>query len=266
MAAIYRAHDRLTDQAVAIKLLRRECDDDADRFRSEAELLAGLEHPGIVRYIHHGKAEDGQLYLAMEWLEGEDLGARLINGPLSVDETLRLITRVAEALGMAHARGIVHRDIKPSNLFLVDGQVDRVKLLDFGFARPTLEAARSAQTQTDIVVGTPMYMAPEQARGPRRLDARADIFSLGCVFFACLAGESPFFGDDPLGVLAKIVREEAPALGEVVETVPPDIDDYVARMLCKDPDGRPRDGAAVVRELRSLTDPRTPSMRSGCPR
>jgi serine/threonine protein kinase/tetratricopeptide (TPR) repeat protein len=255
MAAVYHARDRQTGQPVAIKLLRRDWeDDDAERFRSEAELLAGLQHPGIVRYVHHGQGAGGELYLALEWLDGEDLGARLQRGTLSLDETLQLISRVAEALGAAHARGIVHRDIKPSNLFLVDGRVDRVKLLDFGIARPVLASARSAPTRTGIVVGTPMYMAPEQARGHRQLDARADIFALGCVLYACLAGESPFTGDDPLSVLARILLEEAPLISSVLPTVPPEIEELGARMLSKDPAGRPADGAAVVRELGSLTD------------
>src|SRR5262249_49662727 len=160
-----------------------------------------LRHAGIVRYVAHGETPDGELFLAMEWLEGEDLASRLRRMPLTTDETVALGKRVAEALAIAHARGVVHRDLKPSNLFLVDNDVERVTILDFGIAR-LCDAARV--TQTGAVLGTPGYMAPEQARGNDEIDPRADVFALGCVLFECLTGSPAFPGDHFMAILAKI--------------------------------------------------------------
>ena len=178
MGSVFRARDLLTGEDVALKTIRG-CGDEqqAERFEREAALLAQLEHPAIVRYVAHGRCE-GQHYLVMEWLEGESLSARLWRGPLDHAESVLLGQRVAAALAALHARGIVHRDVKPSNLILCDGEVERVKLVDFGVAR-----SRRARALTTVgaMVGTPGYMAPEQARGERRIDARADIFALGCV-------------------------------------------------------------------------------------
>src|SRR6185295_14133489 len=145
MGEVFRARDRLTGAIVAIKLLAERRDHHGARFAREVDVLAELSHPGIVRYIAHGATATGRLFLAMEWLDGEDLKTRLDRAPLPVGETVVLATRVAEALGAAHARGIVHRDLKPSNLFLVGGRVDHVKLIDFGIAQ---KEGLSALTQT----------------------------------------------------------------------------------------------------------------------
>src|SRR5262249_5346179 len=157
-------------------------------FTREALVLAELMTPGIVRYVAHGVAETGALYLVMEWLDGCDLAERLKTGPMSVDESILVIRQAAAALVPAHQRGSVHRDIKPSNLFLAGGDVTELRLVDFGVAR--LAEAGGPSTQTGLVIGTPGYMAPEQARGDRDVDARADVFSLGCVLFECLTGRA----------------------------------------------------------------------------
>src|SRR5262249_44843238 len=159
--------------------------------------------------------------------------------------SISLAARVADALAAAHARGVVHRDIKPSNLFLPDGDIARVKVLDFGVARMS-GGARAEASLTAGRVGTPRYMAPEQARGEKEIDARADVFSLGCVLYACLAGRAAFLGDDEIGVLAKILLEDPPRVREVKPGVPKPVDDLVMRMLSKDPAGRPQDGAALA--------------------
>src|SRR5262249_5842215 len=172
MGTVFRATDRRAGEKVALKVLRYEDEDMRARFEREATFLAALEHPRIVRYIDHGIAEDG-LYLAMEWLDGEDLARRLQRGPLSVVESVALAGSIADALAAAHTRGIVHRDVKPSNVFLVNGDLGAVKLLDFGIARAAVTATR-LRTSTGIALGTPGYMAPEQARGERTIDARAD--------------------------------------------------------------------------------------------
>jgi serine/threonine protein kinase len=136
----------------------------------------------------------------MEWLDGEDLSRRLRRSRLSLDETLRLVTGVAEALGAAHARGIIHRDLKPSNLFLVGGRPEQVKLVDFGIAQL---GDLSRMTRTGMALGTPAYMAPEQARGDDSLDLRADLFSLGCVLFECVTGQSAFKGAHVVALLRR---------------------------------------------------------------
>jgi serine/threonine protein kinase len=180
----------------------------------------------------------------MEWLEGEDLATRLRRGPLGVEESQRLVTRAAEALGVAHSRGIVHRDIKPSNLFLTaDGDI---KVIDFGIARTATVALD--MTRTGMILGTPGYLAPEQARrGARALDARADVFALGCVLFECLTGQPAFSGDNPLAILSRVLLEEVPAVSTLRADVPPALDVLLSQMLDKDPDNRPPNGAEVAR-------------------
>src|SRR6185369_5896447 len=135
MGEVFRARDRMSGEVVAVKVLSDERSLRTERFVREIQLLAELSCPGIVRYISHGVTASGQLFLVMEWLDGEDLRARLQRGPLTVREAVALATRVAEALGAAHARGIVHRDLKPSNLFLPGGHIDQAKVLDFGIAQ-----------------------------------------------------------------------------------------------------------------------------------
>jgi tetratricopeptide (TPR) repeat protein/predicted Ser/Thr protein kinase len=258
MGAVYRAHDRVTGGDAAVKILHGESTaSHRDRFAREARLLAEMTIPAVVRHLAHGLTDRGEQFLAMEWLEGEDLAARLRREALGAGEAVRLACRVAEALGAAHARGIVHRDIKPSNLFLIACNVERIKVLDFGIAH--IQAVRDAMTRTGATIGTPGYMAPEQARGSRDLDARADVFSLGCVLFECLAGHPPFVGDTSMAVLAKILLEEAPRISSVRDDLPQELDDLLARMLSKDPAGRPRDGmiiAAALEALGEVTDAR----------
>src|SRR5262249_45112114 len=151
---------------------------DNERFAREAQLLSELHHPGIVSYVAHGQTPQGLRFLAMEWLEGEDLAQRLSRGALPLGETLLLIQRVAEALAFAHAHGVLHRDLKPTNLFLPDRDISRVRILDFGIARKL--STSQAVTRTGTIMGTPEYMAPEQARGSRELTPAVDVFSLGC--------------------------------------------------------------------------------------
>ncbi len=248
MGAVYLARDLAADSAVALKILQRTSLD--ERLAREAQLLAELRHPRIVRYVAHGRAESGEHYLAMEWLEGEDLAQRLEREALSLAETLTLATAVAEGLGAAHARGIIHRDVKPSNIFLVDRQVDRLKLLDFGVARGRGE---HKATRTGVTLGTPGYMAPEQARGSRDVDARADVFSLGCVLFECLTGRAAFVGEQVMALLAKILLESPPRASELHPGVPPALDELVARMMSKDVEARPRDGREVAAALASTS-------------
>ncbi|MCC6555309.1 MAG: protein kinase, partial [Polyangiaceae bacterium] len=247
MGSVYRALDRETGEIVAIKTLHQPSHD-GKRFLREAHVLAELRHPGVVRYVAHGVTGAGAAYLAIEWLEGHDLEERLQGGPLGARDALALAGRVAEALGAAHARGVIHRDIKPANLFLVGGDLRAVKILDFGVAR----FGEVSATRTGAVIGTPAYMAPEQARGERGIDARADVFALGAVLFECLTGRPPFVADHLMAVLATVLLEEAPRASELSREVPAELDALIARMLSKDREGRPVDGAAVARAVAEL--------------
>ncbi|WP_437996819.1 protein kinase [Sorangium sp. So ce185] len=251
MGTIYRALDRATGAPVALKLLGQPDRSAAHRFEHEARILAELDHPRIVRHVAHGVTPDEVPYLAMEWLEGESLAQRLARQKLDLEESLAVLRATAEALGAAHARGIVHRDIKPGNLLLVGGEVAGLKVLDFGIART--KRTLGALTRTGSVMGTPGYMAPEQATGDRdRLDARADIFSLGAVVFECLTGRPAFQGQHVMALLAKLLMEDPPRVRHLRPELPQELDDFVARMLAKDPEQRPRDGSAVLEALDAL--------------
>ena len=188
-AAVFRAKDLATGARVALKVLRGDGDPDHARFAREIEWLRGLAHPGIVRYVAHGVTAAGEPFLAMEWLEGEDLAARLARGPLSRRRRRSpCVRRAAQALGAAHARGVVHRDVKPSNLFLAGRRRSTASRSSTSASRGARRrASRSRRPARSL--GTPGYMAPEQARGERGVDARADVFSLGCVLFECLTGQ-----------------------------------------------------------------------------
>ncbi|MEI8258242.1 MAG: serine/threonine-protein kinase, partial [Deltaproteobacteria bacterium] len=244
MGAVYRARDRLTGAPIALKRLSGDHSLTA-RFEREARVLADLSHPGIVRYVAHGAMADGGPWLAMEWLDGEDLSARLARGPLAVSDAVGLVERVASALGAAHAASVVHRDVKPSNIFLPGGDLARPILVDFGVARRL--DARS--TRTGQLLGTPAYMAPEQVRGSRDIGFGADVFSLGCVLFECLTGRPPFDGEHALAILGKVLLEEPPRLLSICPTAPRAIDDLVARMLAKAPEDRPADGHGTAQEI-----------------
>ncbi|MEJ7731934.1 MAG: protein kinase [Polyangiaceae bacterium] len=257
MARVYRAIDRQTGDDVALKILHADEAEDVGRFAREAELLADLHHPGIVRYVAHGTDAEGQCWLAMEWLEGEDLGERLRNGRLFVGQAMSLCRRVGEALAAAHARGIVHRDIKPSNIFLpADGDVERVRLLDFGIARAADVSRRL--TRTGMTMGTPGYMSPEQARGEGEADPRTDVFSLGCVLYECLSGEPAFEAGHAVAVLSRVLFDEPPALRDLCPEASHELCQLVVRMLAKEAAQRPADGRAVAEALATLAAPHEP--------
>ncbi len=171
MARVYRARDTATGDIVALKVLNNVEEHDLRRFAREVHALAELHHPSIVRYVAHGRTDKGLAYLAMEWLDGVGLDARLAAGPLAIEGAIAVARGIAGALALAHARGLVHRDVKPANVFLDGGDLGRAKLLDFGLARDAIAAM--ALTSTGELLGTPLYMSPEQARGERDLDARA---------------------------------------------------------------------------------------------
>lgn len=252
MGSVYRARDLQSGDIVALKLLHVQNGPlaDPERFVREARLLSELSHPGIVAYVAHGQTPEGQRFLAMEWLDGEDLSARLLRGPLPLQEALLLFKNVTEALAVAHRRGVIHRDVKPSNLFLPGGDLGRVKLLDFGLAR-RIESSL-AMTRTGAVMGTPTYMAPEQARGLRELTPAADVFSLGCLFYECLAGDPPFLGEHVAAVLARVLFEEPPPLSRRRPGLPHSVEAMLLRMLVKDPALRIPDAPDLLDQLSAV--------------
>lgn len=252
MGTIYRAIDRRSGVSVALKILRDKQGPSAERFDQEAALLKEVEHPAIVRYVAHGSAATGERFLAMEWLDGETLEDRLLRGPLGVLATVRLGKRVLEALQVAHAHKIVHRDIKPSNLFLPAGALEELKIIDFGIARRMFDARRI--TLVGSTLGTPMYMSPEQARGSAEIDARADVFSLGCVLFECLTGQPPFTGESPVAVLAKICLDDSLDVEQRCPGMPRELAALLGRMLAKEADARPPHAGELAAELGRLAE------------
>ncbi len=261
MGQVYQARDRRTGKTVALKVMHDAEKLESERFAREARILATLAHPGIVRYIDSGTTGDGEPYLVMEWLTGETLSARLQRTQMTLAESLALGRRVASALGAIHRRGIVHRDVKPSNLFLRGGAIDEVALIDFGMARRPI--ADPKLTVTGTMLGTPGYVAPEQVYSVPNLDGRADIFSLGCVLYRCLAGRAPFRSHDGLRMLLNRTPDQLPRLREIRPSIPPELDALISRMLSYSPDDRPHSGDAVAAELMVIeeSDPTPLSVR-----
>jgi tetratricopeptide (TPR) repeat protein len=259
VGVVYRALDETTGQAVALKIVDAEvgvAPGEEHRLKREGEVLRGLSHPGIVRVMASGILDGtGQPYLAMEWLEGEDLATRHRRAPLTFPECVELGIFVAQALEAAHDAGIVHRDVKPSNIFLCNERQDgsryldvRPKLLDFGVAA----SDDFRMSPGGDVVGTPAYMAPEQARGDAVIDARCDIYALGATLFELLANRPPHVGPTPIATLARLVTTAPPRLRELRRNIPPMLDNLIHRMLSGDAMDRPGSAQEVVETLSML--------------
>jgi hypothetical protein len=240
---VFRALDRRSGDAVAVKVLRSANDEDVDRFSREVEALSRLSHDAVVSHVADGRTPGGQPFLAMAWLEGETLEARLARGALSTRECFALARRIAGALATAHDAGVLHRDVKPANIVLVDGALARATLVDFGLVRRRQDPIRS---RAGVPLGTPAYMAPEQVRGELDLDARADLFGLGCVLYECLAGQRAFSGDDVIEVLSAVLLSEPAPLSERAPSSPTVLHRIIERTLAKDRARRPDSAAAVL--------------------
>jgi TolB-like protein/tetratricopeptide (TPR) repeat protein len=255
MAAVYLAHDLKHDRPIALKVLRPELAATLglDRFRREIHLAARLQHPHILTVLDSGEAA-GQLWFTMPYVEGESLRGRLIReGQLPIDAALRIAREAAQALQYAHEHGVIHRDIKPENLLLTtDGNT---LVADFGIAR-ALGGGEERLTETGLSLGTPRYMSPEQASAERALDARTDIYSLGCVLYEMLAGEPPFTGPTAQAILAKRFSEPAPSVRRVRPSVPEAVDLALQRALALVPADRFTTSAEFTRALQpSVTTP-----------
>jgi serine/threonine-protein kinase len=250
MATVWLARDVKHERPVAVKVLRRELGESvgADRFAREILITARFNHPNIVPVLDSGVLELGAVRLpwyAMPYVEGPSLRDHLArNGPLPLDEALRYAAEVADALDFAHARGVVHRDVKPGNILL---QAGHALVADFGIARAMDAASRAGTAMTtEGLLGTPVYMSPEQCRGEERLDGRSDLYALGCVLHEMLAGAPPFDGTTPQAVSVAHCSEPPPPLAERRPGIPPAVAALVDRALEK----RPADRWATARELR----------------
>jgi TolB-like protein len=251
MATVYLADDPRHRRQVAIKVFDAELAAalGQDRFLREIELTAGLTHPNILALYDSGLA-DGLAYYVMPFVEGKTLRDHLAEkGRLPLDEALRIVKGVADALAFAHRKGIVHRDIKPENVLL---QAGHPLVADFGIARAMSLVGDVAMTQTGMVVGTrPSYMSPEQTVGDSTVDGRSDIYSLACLLFEALTGSPPFKGGGPADIARRRLTEAAPRLRTSVSEVPGAIDDAVAKALARKPEERFETAEAFAAALKT---------------
>jgi len=264
MGVVYAATHPLIGKLAAVKVLRKElCDDplSLERFVDEARVVNQIGHPNIVDVFAFGTLPDGRSYFVMEWLKGQTLRARAANQTLNQREACTILRSLARALEAAHEQGVIHRDLKPDNVFLVDvrGELPSVKLLDFGIAKLVREDHQVARTATGAMVGTPQYVAPEQAKG-REIDHRVDVYSLGCVAFELLTGRTPFIADNAMEMVAMHLMEPPPHPRKLASRIHGDLDQLIVRMLAKDRDERPS-----LAEISLVLDraSRAPALRTG---
>src|SRR5262245_62877977 len=251
MGVVFSAEDLETHAQVALKVLH--ANQRPERFLREAGVLAEVAHPAVVRYVAHGVTERGQVYLAMEWLDGRSLSELIVERRLRYPECLNLLRRLLGGLSVAHEHGVVHRDLKPANILLPHDSLGAAKLIDFGIARRRFDPRI---TERGLLVGTLAYMSPEQARGVSEVAPSSDVFSLGSLVYKCMTGEAPFSGGDATAVLAKVLLDEPTPLMELC-AIPRDFDELVGRMLRKTPEHRPRDANAVLDSLERIGMPAT---------
>lgn len=271
MGVVYEAVNEAIERRVAIKVLHREYAQDpatASRFFDEARAVNRIEHPSLVQISDYGQTPDGMAYLVMEFLRGESLGQRLdrtraAGKRLAPGEVARIAWQTADALRAAHEKNVVHRDLKPDNLMLVRDPIapggERVKVLDFGIAK--LMATKAKRTATNAVMGTPLYMSPEQCRGDDALTDKSDVYSLGVMMYEMVAGKPPF--DNAAGgmiMASHIFRDPAP-LRALPNPPPEGVAQLISDMMAKEPAQRPTMAQAVAR-LESLgVNPSMPALR-----
>jgi serine/threonine-protein kinase len=267
-ATVYLARDRKHDRLVALKVLSPELSGaiGGDRFHREIQTAARLQHPHILPLHDSGEA-DGLIYYVMPYVEGETLRARLIREKqLPVDEAIVIAREVADALNYAHEHGVIHRDIKPENILLSGGHAS---VADFGIARAVHSAGSETETQTGVSVGTPAYMSPEQASASDAIDARSDVYSLGCVLYEMLAGQGPFTGATTETLVRQHISEPPPAITTHRPTVSPQVAGALERALAKTPADRFSTAGEFAEAIRTPTGTITnmtgvtPAVRTG---
>jgi serine/threonine protein kinase len=257
MGTVYRATHLLIDRPVAVKVLSQRFVGDEtaqQRFRREARAAGRMQHPNAVTVTDFG-ANDGYLYIVMELLEGRTLRDLMAHeGPLDPARAVSLMLQTCAAVGAAHDAGLIHRDLKPANIFIEQrpNTPAIVKVLDFGVAKFAVEEHDDdyqTLTQVGAIIGTPRYMSPEQCSGLGQLSPAADVYSLGIILYEMLSGAAPFNADTPLAIAFRHVSEPAPRLRESLPSIPPKLDDIVARALAKNPSDRFADANELRSEL-----------------
>ena len=249
MGVVFEAvHDRI-QQRVAIKVLHKEMSSDdkvVQRFFNEAQAISLAQHSSIVKIMDYGQLDDGTAYIMMEFLDGEPLLTRLERAQdegkgLGLHMVVELSRQIAAALSVIHAKNIVHRDLKPENIFVVPDSVaplgERVKLLDFGIAKFLDGPVR--KTTVGMILGTPLYMSPEQCEGREDLNAQVDVYALGAMMFEMIAGRLPFHADTAAALMRQHMFKAAPRLRDCAQAAPQDLDDLIDQMLRKEPSERP---------------------------
>jgi len=268
MGEVYLAEHKHIARRAAIKLLLPELTTKSEavsRFFTEARATSLIRHPGIVEILDCAVHTNGRAYIIMEFLDGESLAHALERvGSFSSQAAagLRVCAEVASALAAAHAKGIVHRDLKPDNVFLAVGSGPhggenglRVKILDFGIAKLAAEGQASLQrTRTGSLLGTPVYMSPEQCRGIAAVDHRADIYALGCITYELLTGRHPFDRELPGDLLVAHISETAPPVTERRSELPPEIDAVIERGMAKSPDDRYPSAGELIADARAAAE------------
>jgi len=272
MGAVYLAEHPGIGRRVAVKVLHKQFSGDEQllgRLLNEARAANAIRHPNIIEILDSGMREDGVPYLVMELLEGESLGQRIRRtGPLPMADTLAFVLQTASALGAAHKKGIVHRDLKPDNLFIVpisgdessrvdaDGPNERMKVLDFGIAKLQMpQPGDSVKTRTGTLMGTPVYMSPEQCRGTKTVDHRSDVYSLGIIFYEMLVGQPPFVSDG-FGELVNMHLNVPPPSARVARPeVSEQLDSIILKMLAKNPEDRYPDMGSLTSAIRLAAGP-----------
>ena len=251
MATVYLAEDAKHKRKVAVKVMRPELAATlgAERFLREVQIAAQLSHPHILPMHDSGEA-DGLLYYVMPYVDGETLKERLAReGALAPDEAVRLAREVADALAYAHKRGIIHRDIKPANILLNEGYA---LVADFGIARALEDGSNESLTRTGLAVGTPQYMAPEQATGEKLVDGRADVYATGAILYEMLTGEPPFTGSSARAILTKSLTEKPKPVTQVRASLAPGLDTVVQKALAKGVEERYASATEFVAALESM--------------
>src|SRR5438105_14707254 len=262
MGVVYLAEDILLGRRVAIKTLHSRTGQDPQfraRFLREARAVSALSHPHIATIYDYGKTEDGQPYIVMELIKGSTLGELMLTEKLTVARSIEIIKQVGEALAEAHHHRIIHRDIKPTNV-AIDNR-GRVKVLDFGLAKqvalsdaesdPEQQTLLVSHTREGVIVGTPLYLSPEQALG-NEIDARSDLFSLGSLLYECIAGKPAFFGKSAADICAKVLRDDPPPPSTLNPDIPKELDRIALKSLAKKPEARYQTADEMIAELQSL--------------
>lgn len=259
MGAVYAATHMHLGKSFAIKVLSEMVAENriaVERLLQEAQAASSIDHENIIDVVSFDSTDDGRVFIVMEMLKGQSLGEMMeSSGSLEVDKVLLLAFQICDALHAAHEAGIVHRDLKPENVFVTQKfRTDFVKVLDFGISKVRrAENDKVRMTQTGQLIGTPLYMSPEQSRGEETIDRRTDVYSFGVMLYEMLAGQPPFSGGNAFQLLWKHGNEVAPSLSDIAPQVPKALADVVMRTLEKDPEARPQTMAALMEELSAAT-------------